>query len=365
MGCTDVPLLGWPPPACRDCSTVLAYKKGGEGLPGGAVMVCCGQLRATQLPCSPASKQHMLLAGALPNRSSNMQHGRSSSPTHFATCTCPLPLPGIISCLAPNPDRSGMLAAGSYSGAAALVDPRTRELLCLLEGGHAGGITHVRLGWTALGWATCCLHIWLTFGQMPGVQGLLGLHGAQCSALGCLQSVLHASACCPFAANQPLAFPPACPAQLCFSADGNFLYTGARKDGAIRCWDVRYGSGAALFNAHTHTIQQLLWHNATPSPSRSACWFVAIALVSLNAAGRPCWRVGQAMAFNETSVLPRELQHNLHVAIQAGVMYTMQRPSGGTNQRMMFDVEPCGRHLATGASMPRFAECCACVHCRP
>ncbi|KAI7843049.1 hypothetical protein COHA_003223 [Chlorella ohadii] len=126
----------------RDCSTILAYKKGGEGLPG------------------------------------------------------------IISCLAPNPDRSGMLAAGSYSGAAALVDPRTRELLCLLEGGHAGGITH-----------------------------------------------------------------------LCFSADGNFLYTGARKDGAIRCWDVRYGSG---------------------------------------------------------------------------VVYTMPRPSGGTNQRMMFDVEPCGRHLATG-----------------
>lgn len=37
-----------------------------------------------------------------------------------------------------------MLAAGSYSGAAALLDSRTKELLCLLEGGHAGGITHVR-----------------------------------------------------------------------------------------------------------------------------------------------------------------------------------------------------------------------------
>lgn len=31
--------------------------------------------------------------------------------------------------------------------------------------------------------------------------------------------------------------------QLCFSADGNFLYTGARKDPSILCWDVRYGSG--------------------------------------------------------------------------------------------------------------------------
>jgi hypothetical protein len=52
-------------------------------------------------------------------------------------------LPGIISCMAPNPDRSGMLAVGSYSGGAALLDARTRELLCLLEGGHTGGLTHV------------------------------------------------------------------------------------------------------------------------------------------------------------------------------------------------------------------------------
>lgn len=48
--------------------------------------------------------------------------------------------------MACNPDRGGMLAAGSYAGAAALLDSRTKELLCLLEGGHAGGITHVRAG---------------------------------------------------------------------------------------------------------------------------------------------------------------------------------------------------------------------------
>ena len=29
-----------------------------------------------------------------------------------------------------------------------------------------------------------------------------------------------------------------------FSADGNYLYTGARKDGSIYCWDVRYLSGS-------------------------------------------------------------------------------------------------------------------------
>lgn len=31
--------------------------------------------------------------------------------------------------------------------------------------------------------------------------------------------------------------------QVCFSACGNYLYTGARKDSALLCWDVRYSSG--------------------------------------------------------------------------------------------------------------------------
>jgi hypothetical protein len=52
-------------------------------------------------------------------------------------------LSGIVSCMALNPDRSGMMAAGSYSGAGLLLDTRSREALCLLEGGHDGGLTHV------------------------------------------------------------------------------------------------------------------------------------------------------------------------------------------------------------------------------
>ena len=31
--------------------------------------------------------------------------------------------------------------------------------------------------------------------------------------------------------------------QLRFSADGNFLYTGARRDAALQCWDLRHASG--------------------------------------------------------------------------------------------------------------------------
>jgi hypothetical protein len=50
---------------------------------------------------------------------------------------------GIISCLAYNPDLSGMLAAGAYSGVAALYDAGTLAPLALLPGGHSAGITQV------------------------------------------------------------------------------------------------------------------------------------------------------------------------------------------------------------------------------
>mmetsp|Transcript_1794 Transcript_1794/g.5233 ORF Transcript_1794/g.5233 Transcript_1794/m.5233 type:complete len:413 (-) Transcript_1794:499-1737(-) len=61
--------------------------------------------------------------------------------------------------------------------------------------------------------------------------------------------------------------------QLQFSPDGNYLYSGARKDGEIICWDIRF----------------------TPGP-----------------------------------------------------VYRMQRDTAATNQRIQFDIEPCGRHLASG-----------------
>ncbi len=63
--------------------------------------------------------------------------------------------------------------------------------------------------------------------------------------------------------------------QVQFSRDGNFLYTGARRDPDIFCWDVRFTSD---------------------------------------------------------------------------VVYRMQRQTASTNQRVQFDIEPSGRHLATGMS---------------
>ena len=59
-----------------------------------------------------------------------------------------------------------MLAVGSYSGAAAVVDPTTRELLCVLEGGHAGGITHVSLLQRCQ--ELVCCRLVLAYGSCPG-----------------------------------------------------------------------------------------------------------------------------------------------------------------------------------------------------
>lgn len=66
--------------------------------------------------------------------------------------------------------------------------------------------------------------------------------------------------------------------QVQFSPDGHFLYTGARRDPGIICWDVR------------NTLEPL---------------------------------------------------------------YRIQRATGTTNQRIQFSIEPCGRHLATGAQHGR------------
>lgn len=49
---------------------------------------------------------------------------------------------GIVSCMAFNPDRKGQMAAGSYSGQAALYDSDSNDLLFLLQG-QKGGLTQV------------------------------------------------------------------------------------------------------------------------------------------------------------------------------------------------------------------------------
>eukprot|EP00887_Chlorella_sp_A99_P003250 scaffold9.g3250.t1 len=85
---------------------------------------------------------------------------------------------------------------------------------------------------------------------------------------------------------------------LAFSACGSYLYTGARRDPLIHCWDVRNATGAR---------------------------------------GRITRGRGAAAAGRAPSRGPR-----------SRVVYSVRRQSGTTNQRIGFSVEPCGRHLATG-----------------
>eukprot|EP00898_Chlorokybus_atmophyticus_P003145 jgi/Chlat1/3831/Chrsp26S03979 len=87
---------------------------------------------------------------------------------------------GIISCMAFNPDKSGMFAAGSYSQTTGLYSEANCEPLFVLHGQH-GGITHLQ-----------------------------------------------------------------------FSQDGNYLYTGARRDREILCWDIR-NTGNVLYRLHRPT----------------------------------------------------------------------------------------------------------------
>lgn len=56
----------------------------------------------------------------------------------------PTYLPGIVSCLAFNPDYSGLVAAGSYSGLVGLYTEGDRGVVSVLEG-HRGGVTQVRV----------------------------------------------------------------------------------------------------------------------------------------------------------------------------------------------------------------------------
>lgn len=81
---------------------------------------------------------------------------------------------GIVSCLAFNPDYSGLVAAGSYSGLVGLYTEGDRGVVSVLEG-HRGGVT-----------------------------------------------------------------------QALFTPDGNYLFTGARKENDILCWDIRNTSRVVM-----------------------------------------------------------------------------------------------------------------------
>lgn len=87
-------------------------------------------------PCQSEKVNHVLLSSNLKCDSGVQSQQRRLSEANIYAA-------GIVSCLDFNPDRSGMMAAGSYSGQAAMYDSRTGELLYLLQG-QKGGITQVQ-----------------------------------------------------------------------------------------------------------------------------------------------------------------------------------------------------------------------------
>lgn len=140
---------------------------------------------------------------------------------------------GIISSIAFCPAHSGLLATGSYSQTTAICREDNMELLYVLHG-QQGGVTHVSSGSQYLFAKNPC------FGHQTNTLRILFLF------------------------------------QVMFSKDGNYLYTGGRKDPYILCWDIRKA---------------------------------------------------------------------------AEVVYKLYRSTEDTNQRILFDIEPLGRHLGTGGQV--------------
>jgi WD40 repeat protein len=118
--------------------------------------------------------------------------------------------------------------------------------------------------------------------------------------------------------------------QVCFSPDGNYLYSGARRDDSIHCWDIRATGQVCTVHcvcAHVYcllsiddlSVGLLSLVQATPLLQDAHC---GVSLHAVLCARCPC--------------------------VLCQVVCSMQRPTSSTNQRIGFSIEPCGRHLATG-----------------
>ena len=172
---------------------------------------------------------------------------------------------------------------------------------------------------------SCCACFRATRAALPKCGGSVDrLHAWLHRLLPCMPAHACVQATC---SRLPLVLACNLSTQLLFSPDGNYLYTGARRDGALHCWDVRYSAGVV------YTLQRQV--RPTRALNRSACV----------RSRRRLW--------NAQSEL--------------------------TNQRIYFDIEPAGRHLATGepralCALPRWcarlarqrdAKCaCGCATAR-
>jgi hypothetical protein len=107
--------------------------------------------------------------------------------------------------------------------------------------------------------------------------------------------------------------------QLQFTADGSFLLSGARRDPHLLMWDLRC----------VCTQCQCSLSFRCPLKHHGSRLLDLDPLLSIPSLPPP--------------FLPSFLRNG-----GASELYRLERDTGGTNQRIQFSVEPCGRHLATG-----------------
>ncbi|KAF9588367.1 hypothetical protein IFM89_008797 [Coptis chinensis] len=122
-----------------------------------------------------------------------------------------------------------------------------------------------------------------------------------------------------------------------FSRDGNYLYTGGRKDPFILCWDIRntvsivYKVKSAL-----ESQEHNLYETVHPEKFRKYTRIYLLYMIGLS-----WFKTAKACSLEGSKTLKR-------VRFLFELSIRLYRSSESTNQRILFDIEPSGRHLGTG-----------------
>ena len=151
---------------------------------------------------------------------------------------------GIISAL-DLPAAGDLIAAGSFSGTVGVYDMRSKRSQAVLAG-HAGGVTHIQFSRYA------------DDSRVDVLTALLSMHACNWNQM--VHTCAHPVSCT--SQSHARRSHPACiPAQHihCACRCGNFVYSGARHDPNILCWDVRYTQECLyrLQGFQSHTAQRI------------------------------------------------------------------------------------------------------------
>ena len=137
--------------------------------------------------------------------------------------------------------------------------------------------------------------------------------------------------------------------QVQFSSDGNFLFSGARQDPSLMVWDVRYSSGE-VYRLHVGTWAVHPYPSvcaSTHRPHINATQSVFLSVTACTTRLTLGWTPAYAPAARDRDTAA-DVRLSCCVLALVRLLVRLQRETATTNQRIQFDIEPCGRHLATG-----------------